>query len=269
VARQKLGQHFLIKGSVLERIARATCPTPTDLVIEIGPGYGALTERLLKRAARVVAVELDPYLAGRLRAKFGDEERLEIVEGDVLKTDLGQWGRAPIAGNLPYYITSPILEKAARLEPPRAVFLIQKEVAARLAARPGSRDYGFLTVHTAAFADVRLLFEVKPGAFHPPPKVDSAVVLLGPRKEELAVGDRESFLRFAGHCFRHKRKTIRNNLSEFYGKEVDAWPEAGLRAEQISLEGLADMYRRLPPGATGQAANGLRNGPDSGRGRHE
>jgi 16S rRNA (adenine1518-N6/adenine1519-N6)-dimethyltransferase len=114
VARQKLGQHFLIKGSVLERIAAAACPAPVDLVIEIGPGRGALTEKLLKRAGRVVAIELDSYLAAFLREKFAAEPRLEIVEADVLQTDLSQWSGAPVAGNLPYYITSPIIEKTMR-----------------------------------------------------------------------------------------------------------------------------------------------------------
>ena len=222
----------------------AACPAPAELVIEIGPGRGALTERLLKRAARVVAIEVDPCLVDHLRRKFAAEPRLEVVRADVLETDLAQWGAAPIAGNLPYYIASPILAQAARLRLPRAVFLIQKEVAERLVARPGSRAYGFLTVQTALFASARLLFEVKPGAFHPPPKVDSAVVLLEPRPA--APADPDGFLRFAGLCFAHKRKTIRNNLAEVYGKDlVDAWPEAGLRAEQIPLEGLMAMYARV------------------------
>ena len=242
--RQRLGQHFLIKGSALERIAVAACPAPAELVIEIGPGRGALTERLLKRAARVVAIEVDPCLVDHLRRKFAAEPRLEVLRADVLETDLAQWGAAPIAGNLPYYIASPILAQAARLRLPRAVFLIQKEVAERLVARPGSRAYGFLTVQTALFASARMLFEVKPGAFHPPPKVDSAVVLLEPRPA--APADPDGFLRFAGLCFAHKRKTIRNNLAEVYGKDlVDAWPEAGLRAEQIPLEGLMAMYARV------------------------
>jgi 16S rRNA (adenine1518-N6/adenine1519-N6)-dimethyltransferase len=246
VARPKLGQHFLIKGSVLERIARAACPQPEDLVVEIGPGRGSLTRKLLQRAARVVAVEVDPYLAESLRIAFAAEPRLEIVEADVLDLDLARFGRAVIAGNLPYYIASPILDRTVRLAPPRAVFLVQKEVAARLAAHPGERDYGFLTVRTAVFAEARRLFDVKPEAFRPPPKVDSSAVLLEPRSQPIAVQDTEAFVRFVGQCFRHKRKTIRNNLAEFYGsRAVDSWPEAGLRAERISLEQFAAMYRRL------------------------
>ena len=244
--RRKLGQHFLIRGSILERIAAAACPARQDLVVEIGPGRGALTEKLLKRAARVVAVEVDPYLVERLHLKFAAEPRLEIVCADVLETDLAQWGPATIAGNLPYYIASPILEKVLPLNPPRAVFLIQKEVAERLVARPGDREYGYLTVRTALFARVRLLFEVKPAAFHPPPKVDSAVVLIEPLTCELGLPGHDAFLRFVAQCFRQKRKTLRNNLAGFYGKElVDAWPEASLRAEQISLEGFVEMFRRV------------------------
>jgi 16S rRNA (adenine1518-N6/adenine1519-N6)-dimethyltransferase len=236
---QRLGQHFLIRGSILERIAAAACPAHEPLVIEIGPGRGALTERLLRRADRLIAVELDPYLADHLRSRYS----ADVVHADVLSTDLAQWGRPVIAGNLPYYITSPILEKVLRLDFIRAVFLIQKEVADRLAAAPGSRDYGFLTVQTAVFAQARKLFEVKPSAFQPPPKVDSAVVLLEPHPP--VVADPEGFIRFAGLCFRHKRKTLRNNLAETYGKAaIDSWPESSQRAEQLSFEQLLDLYRR-------------------------
>ena len=241
---QRLGQHFLVKGSILERIAAAACPDHVELVVEIGPGRGALTEKLLRRASRVVAIELDPYLVDHLRSRFDD--RLEVVHQNVLDADLTRWPGAPIVGNLPYYITSPILEKVSRVDYPRAVFLMQKEVAERLVAAPGTRDYGYLTVQTAVFARARLLFEVKPAAFHPPPKVDSAVVLL--EKRPPAVADPDAFLRFAGECFRQKRKTLRNNLVGVYGKEtVDSQPEASLRAEQLPLEELIALYQRLAP----------------------
>jgi 16S rRNA (adenine1518-N6/adenine1519-N6)-dimethyltransferase len=244
---QKLGQHFLANSAILERIALAVCPEGEELVIEIGPGKGALTEKLLKRCGRVIAIELDPLLVGHLRQKFEGETRLNVIHGDVLHTDLGQWGAAPIAGNLPYYIATPILEKAIRAAAPRSVFLIQKEVARRLVARPGERDYGYLTLQTALFADTRMLFDVKPGAFNPPPKVDSAVVLLTPHARDYGIRDREAFLKFLSHSFRQKRKTLRNNLSGVYGKElIDGWPEAGLRAEQIPLEQFAGMFRRIP-----------------------
>jgi len=249
VARQKLGQHFLVKGAILERIAAAACPETEPLVIEIGPGRGALTGRLLPRVGRLVAIELDPALAEHLRVKFAGEPRLEILRRDALETDLGQWGPAVITGNLPYYAATPLIERVLRLRGTvrRGVFLVQKEVAQRLTAAPGSRQYGYLTVLAALLADCRYLFEVKPSAFHPPPKVDSAVVRLEPhrRMEELAIRDLEDFLRFVSRCFRQKRKTIRNNLAEMVGREaLEAWPEAGLRAEQLSLEQFAGMYRR-------------------------
>ena len=194
----------------------------------------------------MVAIEVDPFLAEYLRRRFGAEPGLEIVEADVLATDLARWGSAPIAGNLPYYITSPIVERVLRARPARAVFLVQDEVAARLTAAPGSRDYGFLTVQTALFARATRLFEVKPSAFHPPPKVDSAVVLLEPHPR-LVLDDPDPFLQFVTQCFAHKRKTLRNNLAETLGREViGAWPEAALRAEQIPLEGFLEMWRRLP-----------------------
>jgi 16S rRNA (adenine1518-N6/adenine1519-N6)-dimethyltransferase len=252
VAGRKLGQHFLIRGSVLERIARAACPEQEPLVVEIGPGRGALTARLLPRTERLIAIELDPYLVAFVRRKFAGESRLEVIEGDALETDLGQWGPAVITGNLPYYAATAILARALELGPllRRAVFLVQKEVGARAAATAGSRDYGYLSVATQLYADVEALCEVPAAAFHPPPAVDSAVVRLTPRNRalELGISDPVEFLRFVGLCFRQKRKTLRNNLAGVYGRDlVDTWPEAGMRAEQIELAGFAAMYRRLVP----------------------
>lgn len=240
----RLGQHFLIRGSVLDKIASAACPDREPLIIEIGPGKGALTQHLLERAERVVAIEVDPYLVTYLKQKFRDAPNLTIVESDVLRADLGEWGPAVIAGNLPYYITSPIFEKVF-LSPgwKRAVFLIQKEVAERVTASPGSRDYGYLTVQTQLFAEPRLLFTVPRAAFHPPPKVDSAVVALDPKSAPV---DTREFLKFAAACFHMKRKTLRNNLRSAYdGALVDALPEAPLRAEQISLDQMLSIYNRL------------------------
>jgi 16S rRNA (adenine1518-N6/adenine1519-N6)-dimethyltransferase len=249
VARQRLGQHFLIRGSVLERIARAACPEPEPLVIEIGPGRGALTTRLLARAARVIAVELDAWLVRHLAEAHTGNAGLQIIEADALTLDLGQWGPAVIAGNLPYYAATAIIERVVALGPllRRGVFLVQKEVAERITAAPGNRAYGYLSVALQLFADVELLFEVKPAAFHPPPKVDSAVVRLVPhdRGVEMGLRDPQDFLRFVSLCFTQKRKTLRNNLAGRYGAAVDDWPEASMRAEQIPLETFAAMYRRL------------------------
>ena len=246
---RKLGQHLLIRKSILDRIADAACAGGVPLVIEIGPGKGALTEPLIERAQKVVAIEVDPYFVHYLRQKFAEpieQGRLILIEGDVLKTDLSAWGPAVVAGNLPYYITSPILERLFSLGDLwiRAVFLVQAEVAARIASEPGSRDFGFLSVQTQVFSRPEILFPVSKTAFRPPPKVESAVVRLEPRAFPIA--DRAAFLRFAGACFRYKRKTLRNNLMEVYGKDrVDAIEGIGKRAEQLSVAELADLYRKL------------------------
>lgn len=256
---RRLGQHFLIRERTLDRIAEATCPAPGGEVVEIGAGDGALTASLAQRAARVIAIELDEYLVGKLRERFAgdtrvddarvenarvENARVEIVPGNVLDLDLAQWGRVAIAGNLPYYITSPVVAKVLALGDllERAVLLVQKEVADRLVAAPGSRDYGFLSVRTQVLARAELLFAVPREAFHPPPKVDSAVVRLTPHAP---VADAARFLEFAGLCFRQKRKTLRNNLAGRYGKAVDNLEESRLRAEQLSIPQLVDLFRKL------------------------
>lgn len=248
--RPPLGQHFLNSPSILDRIARAACPDRESLVVEIGPGEGALTRHLLDRADRIVAIELDPALAGQVAHKFAPTDRLTVITGDALDVDLKQWGPVTFAGNLPYYIATPLLARVLGLGSylRRAVFLIQKEVAQRITAGPGDRDYSYLSVQTKLFADATLLFTVKPSAFRPAPKVDSAVVELRPndRIRMLEIKEPAEFLKFAGNCFRYKRKTIRNNLVGIYGKQlIDVWPEAGLRAEQLPLERFAEMYRRI------------------------
>ena len=245
---RRLGQHFLVRESTLARIASAALGDKHEgPVIEIGPGKGALTKHLLDRASRVIAIEVDSYLVHYLRQKFRDRPNLEIVEADVLKTDLGGWGPATIAGNLPYYITSPILDRVyAATGWTRAVFLIQKEVAERLTAQPGSRDYGYLTAHTELFSRPEYLFTVPPAAFKPPPKVDSAVVRLTPRDPaaEWGIPDAAPFLAFASAAFRQKRKTLRNNLRESYPL-IEGSAQASLRAEQLSFPELVNLYRAV------------------------
>jgi 16S rRNA (adenine1518-N6/adenine1519-N6)-dimethyltransferase len=243
---RRLGQHFLSNGPILERIARAVCAGAPGQVIEIGPGRGELTAHLLRHCQRLTAIEVDPALAAGLRLRFTGELGFTLVEGDVLATDLGQWGPAVVCGNLPYYITSPILERTLALGPllRAAVFLIQKEVADRLAAGPNCRDYGYLTVSVQAQCRVERLFAVKAASFRPPPKVDSAAVRLTPLAER-PVEDLGAFRAFLGRCFRMKRKTLRNNLTAYYGPAITAHPLAGRRAEQLSLDALAGLYRDL------------------------
>jgi len=241
---RRFGQHFLSRKSILDRIAEAACGERVPRVIEIGPGKGALTESLLERADKVVAIEVDPHLVHYLNQKFRDpieQGRLEVIEGDVLKTN---FSGDVIAGNLPYYITSPILERVFTLGGgwTRAVFLMQSEVAARLAAKPGTRDFGYLSVQTQVYAHPEILFAVPRDAFHPPPKVESAVVRLE-RRSLPEIPDPISFLKFASVCFRHKRKTLRNNLAPLY--EIGEMEEAGLRAEQLSIPQLAALFAKL------------------------
>jgi 16S rRNA (adenine1518-N6/adenine1519-N6)-dimethyltransferase len=246
VAGRRLGQHFLRSKPILESIAKEACSGDTPLIVEIGPGKGALTEHLLQSAERVIAVEVDQVLVHYLQQKFRNSS-LKIINCDVLKTDLTQWGPVAVVGNLPYYITSPITEKVLMLGPllKRGVFMMQKEVAFRMTSLPGSRDYGYLTVLVSLFAEAKIMFDVPAGAFSPPPKVQSSVVRLIPRPSPM-VEDSAGFLEFAAAAFRQKRKTLRNNLAERYGKAaVEAQAEANMRAEQLSIEQLVDLHQRI------------------------
>jgi len=264
VSRQRLGQHFLKEDSVLERIAQLACPDGGSPVIEIGPGRGALTTHLLERSERVIAIEIDPALAAFLREKFQDKPHFTLIEADAREIDLRQWGPASVTGNLPYYAATPIIEKTLAPGAPwlqRAVFMVQKEVAQRLAARPHSRDYGYLSVQTQLFAGVELVFDVPPSAFEPPPKVQSSVVRLTPhnRAAELGIGDTTRFLSFVGQCFRQKRRTLRNNLAGVFGKAaLEGLPEAARRAEELTLDRFAHLFRvlYLLPGGQSNDASG-------------
>ena len=246
MSRQKLGQHFLSSPAILERIAAAACVSGEPLVIEIGPGKGALTRHLLAHARRVVAIEIDAALAETLRTTYELEPRLEIIQADALQVNLQAWGPAVLTGNLPYYAATAIMEQAVKLGPTirRCVFLIQKEVAERVTARPATMSYGYLTILLALHADSRVLFGVKPGAFRPPPKVDSSVIELtwNPKAESLHIADPKHFLDFVATCFRQKRKTLRNNLASL---QVRAQELLDRRAEQLTLQEFADLYHRV------------------------
>ncbi len=238
---------------MLGRIASAAAG-PGDAVVEIGSGRGALTRHLLERASRLVAVEIDPALAAELPQRCGRPAHLQVVCADILDIDLlslaAEWelSKAVIAGNLPYYITSPILRSvlAAGAAFRRATLLMQEEVADRAVAGPGTRAYGYLSCLCRLASEPRKLFSVPPGAFHPPPKVRSAVVEFRLRREAPPPG----LLDFLGACFRAPRKTLRNNLAgRFPPASVAGDPLAGQRAQQVDLENLMAMWRRLGPAA--------------------
>lgn len=244
MSRQHLGQHFLVKGKTLDRIARAACGDHVDLVIEIGPGRGALTERLVALADRVVAIELDESLAVQVQDRW---PQVEILRANALHVDWAQWGEGVLAGNLPYYIATPLIAKFLRKPGPlrHGVFLVQKEVAERITAVPGTREYGYLSVECQLFAKAEYLFNVPPGAFQPPPKVDSAVIRLTPRAE-LAVPDPEKFLGFVSVCFRQKRKTLRNNLISAYPPAAwEASSHISRRAEQLTIIEFVELYEGI------------------------
>lgn len=222
------------------------CAGAPGTIVEIGPGQGALTEYLLRSEAHVHAIELDPAMVERLARRFPNHPRLTVHAADVLDVDLAQWGPAALAGNLPYYITSPILDRIrrARTAIASSTLLMQKEVADRLVARPGSRDYGYLTVVTQSWAEARFVVNVPPGAFRPPPKVESAVVHLQALAE--VEPDLEAFLKFAGMAFRQKRKNLRNNLAQAYpAADWENLAERTLRAEQLSIPQLRELWRKL------------------------
>lgn len=256
MARRKLGQHFLASEKALKIIADAACGStdeePVPLAIEIGPGRGALTEQLLLRAEHVVAIELDPELARHIKGRWFKDPRIEIVEANALHVDWTAWGPGILAGNLPYYVATAIISRylMAPGELSHGVFLIQKEVAERITARPGSREYGYFSVECQFLAAVEYLHTVAPGAFRPPPKVDSAVVRLTPLTREPALDAKfiKDFLGFVSVCFRQKRKTLRNNLSAFYRREaLMARPELAGRAEELAVPRFLDLYRKLAP----------------------
>ncbi|HEY1895395.1 MAG TPA: 16S rRNA (adenine(1518)-N(6)/adenine(1519)-N(6))-dimethyltransferase RsmA [Terracidiphilus sp.] len=259
-SKPRLGQNFLRDAQAIQRIANALGDITGETVIEIGPGQGAITHALASRAARVIAIELDPHLAAHLRNQF-PQERVRVIQGDVLGFDFAAASntagkRLVVAGNLPYYITSPILLKlaASHAAIDRAILMVQREVADRIVAVPGSRDYGVLSVTVQMYGPVERLFTLPPAAFSPPPDVHSTVFRwrFAPRFAEFGVEEAE-FLRFARQIFAQKRKTLANNLRAAGYEPADiqaalAAASIGVqaRAEELSLEKLAALWISLP-----------------------
>lgn len=232
--RKRLGQHFLTDPRILARIADALGITPADTVIEIGPGRGALTEQLIGRAARVIAIEIDRDLAAMLRARYADDARVTIVQDDVLHVDLGALAGGPylLVGNVPYNITTPILFHALRRpRPARSVYLVQREVAERIVAAPASEAYGALSANVQALARAEMLFGVAAGAFQPPPNVESAVLRITPRSDP-AVGEaeEESFRALVQGAFGMRRKQMGRVVRSLWSLGADDAAALLLRA---------------------------------------
>jgi len=257
--KPRLGQNFLVSAQAVARIVAALGDLAGRTVVEIGPGRGTMTGALAERAARVVAIELDRELAAELGGRF-DPECVTVVEQDVLTFDFAAAAAeagAPlrVAGNLPYYVTSPILLKlaASHASLDLAVLMVQREVADRVTAAPGSRDYGLLSVTVQMFGQAEPLFTLPPSAFSPPPKVHSTVFRwrFAPRFAELGV-DKGVFWRFLRQVFAQKRKTLANNLrAAGYAPAVAAAAlasvgiDARVRAEALPVEALAELWRAL------------------------
>jgi 16S rRNA (adenine1518-N6/adenine1519-N6)-dimethyltransferase len=253
--RKRLGQHFLTDPRILSRIADALAITPADTVIEIGPGRGALTEQLVARAARVIAIEVDRDLAAILRSRHANDARVTIVEDDVLNVDLGALAGGPylLAGNVPYNITTPILFHALRRpRPERAVYLVQREVAERVVAAPASEEYGALSVNVQALAVAEQLFGVAAGAFQPPPNVESAVLRITPRDDPVVAGHEErAFRALVQGAFGMRRKQMGRVVRSLWSLGADdavallarARVDPAARPEVLSPEEFARVLR--------------------------
>lgn len=243
--RKRFGQNFLVDTHYVERIVAAVDPHPGDALVEIGPGLGALTDRLIERGGHLTAVEIDRDLAARLRSRYGPE-RLTLIEGDALELDLAMvGGDLRVVGNLPYNISSPLLfHLAAQAERLRDLHvMLQKEVVDRMTAAPATPDYGRLSVMLQSQFDVARLFVVPPGAFRPVPNVDSAVARLLPLRDRApAIVDRATFARVVTAAFTQRRKTLRNALAAHATPAllVDAGIDPGARGETLSV---ADFVR--------------------------
>jgi 16S rRNA (adenine1518-N6/adenine1519-N6)-dimethyltransferase len=256
----KLGQNFLTDDAARHAIADALGAVSDRTVIEIGPGHGAITAILAGRCRRLIAIEVDRSLAAELRFQFRAQPQVGVVNADVLEVDFAEFvpqgETADVVGNLPYYITSQILLKlfaaGARGVLARAVLMLQREVADRVAAAPGGRDYGLLSATAQMNARGETLFTLPPEAFSPPPEVHSTVLRLefAPRFDALGV-DAAGFDAFLKTCFAQKRKTLTNNLraAGHSPQELQAaWPAEippQARAETVALEPMAHLYRAL------------------------
>ena len=263
-ARKRWGQNFLANPATAERIADAARIGADDTVLEIGPGEGALTRPLAARARCVVAVEIDPLRAEALAGEFGPEGNVRIFQGDVLARPFGQWlagagaaagGTALLVANLPYNVATPILVAAIedRATIRRSVATVQREVARRFVARPGSDDYGYLSVRAAAHASGRILFDLPPGAFRPRPKVMSSVLELTPLPDALDADLVRRALCLASLGFNARRKTLANALSSAgprarWESGLEALGKAAMaRAEELSLEDFLALARDWRP----------------------
>ncbi len=276
-----LGQHFLRDAGVARRIVELIAPTPRDLVVEVGPGQGALTGLLSAASGRLIALELDAPLAARLRERFTGSPNVDIVDADARSFDYsmlpalrpGAGGRVLVAGNLPYSVGKPILMALVEAGPAveEMALMLQREVAERVAAAPGTRVYGSLSVLTQVACDVRLAFAVAPGAFSPPPQVDSAVLHLKTRAgPPVPIADLERFRRVVRAAFAQRRKNLANALAAGLGLSAERARavisaigiDASRRAETLSLAEFARLAEAISSGPRSLLQHDALHGPD-------
>jgi 16S rRNA (adenine1518-N6/adenine1519-N6)-dimethyltransferase len=249
--RKRFGQHFLHDPEVIRRIVAAVAPQPPDHLVEIGPGEGAITRGLLQAAGRLDAVELDRDLVGPLQERCAGIGELRVHGADALRFDFCSLAppgeRLRIVGNLPYNVSTPLLfHLIDQLGCIRDMhFMLQKEVVERMAARPGGKSYGRLSVMLQARCAVTRLFDVGPGAFRPPPKVDSSVVRLTPLVHPPEIGDPGAFARVVAAAFSQRRKTLRNSLKGLLAEaEIAALGiDPSVRPEQLPLGDFVALAR--------------------------
>ncbi|MCH7828762.1 ribosomal RNA small subunit methyltransferase A [Patescibacteria group bacterium] len=253
IPKERLGQNFLLEKRVASKMLKATEISQKDIVLEIGPGIGTLTQELAQKAKRVIAVEKDPTMVKILRETTGALPNIEIIQADILKLNLARLSYSKVVANLPYYITSPVIRMflEAKNKPELMVFMVQKEVAQRICAKPP--DMNLLAVSVQFYAEPKIVSFVRKGAFWPQPKVDSAIVKIVP-KNELPFVDPGLFFRIVKAGFKQPRKQLGNNLAQglkLSREEIETWLNQGdiqptQRAETLSLTDWVVLAKSLP-----------------------
>lgn len=254
-AKKSLGQNFLKDENVLKKICESVTTNPNDLIIEIGPGTGALTKYLVNKNSKLICYEIDTRLQDILR-KY-ENKNTKIIYKDILESKITEdiknidYERIFIIANIPYYITTPIIKKVMELPKLESMtLLVQKEVAERLASKPGNKSYGSLTVYLSYYFEIEYLFTVKNTCFEPSPKVDSAVISFKKKPNKLKVKSEKILFKLIEDSFKQKRKTLKNNLKEYEWSKIlkvlsnNNLPE-NIRAEELSLETFINISNNL------------------------
>ena len=255
--KKRFGQNFLQDDNILNKIVKEINPQPDDWIIEIGPGYGAFTQKLLTATPNLIAVEIDNELANTLREKF---PHLHLVNEDFLETDLSkltsQVKKLRVVGNIPYNITSPILFKLIENNKlmKDSVFMVQLEVAQRMTAKKGTKDYGILAVILKYFSETELCFKISPNVFYPKPKVFSALVHINFKEINYSEEEQKLFIQIVKASFGNRRKILKNSLSNSIFHEIDfsnSGIDLSLRAENLTVDDFVILTRHAMKFSTG------------------